>query len=67
LITSLLSAQTEREETKMALKPLPGFKSLATHHCVTGSMHCIYVYNNHGISEDMLLGIGRGAASSTGT
>ena len=51
----------------MALKPLPGFKSLATHHCVTGSMHCIYVYNNHGISEDMLLGIGRGAASSTGT
>jgi len=44
----------------MTLKPLPGFKSLTTHHCVTGSMRHIYVYNNHDISEDMLLGIGRG-------
>jgi hypothetical protein len=44
----------------MTLKPLEGFKSLKTHHCVTGSMHHIYVYNDHDISEEMLLGIGGG-------
>jgi hypothetical protein len=44
----------------MTLKPLPGFKSLTAHHCVTGPMRHIYVYNNHDVSEDMLLGIGRG-------
>jgi len=44
----------------MALKPLEVFKPLQTHHCVTGSMRHIYVYNDHDISEDMLLGIGGG-------
>jgi len=44
----------------MTLKPLEGFKSLMTHHCVTGSMRHVYVYNDHDISEDMLLGLGAG-------
>ena len=44
----------------MALKPLPGFKSLATHHCVTGSIRHIYEFHNHPISEEMLLGLGAG-------
>ncbi|GAG00594.1 unnamed protein product, partial [marine sediment metagenome] len=44
----------------MTLKPLAGFKSLTTHHCVTGSMRHVYVYNDHDISEEMLLGIGSG-------
>jgi hypothetical protein len=44
----------------MPLKPLGGFKSLKTHHCVTGSMRHIYAYHDHDISEDMLLGIGSG-------
>jgi len=48
----------------MTLKPLEGFKSLETHHCVTGSMHHIYVYNDHNISEEMLLGLGAGVSFS---
>jgi len=44
----------------MTLKPLAGFKSLQTHHCVTGSMRHVYAYNHHDISEEMLLGIGSG-------
>ena len=44
----------------MALKPLKGFKSLTTHHCITGSMRHAYIYNDHDISEDMLLGVGGG-------
>jgi hypothetical protein len=44
----------------MTLVPLDGFKSQETHHCVTGSMRDIYVYNGHDISEDVLLGIGAG-------
>jgi hypothetical protein len=44
----------------MTLKLLAGFKSLTTHHCVTGSMRHVYVYNNHPISEEMLLGLGGG-------
>lgn len=44
----------------MTLKPLRGFKSLETHHCVTGSMRHVYVYNDHHISEEMLLGLGGG-------
>jgi hypothetical protein len=39
----------------MALKPLHDFQSLATHHCVTGSLLHIYVYNDHPLSEEMLL------------
>ncbi|HET91462.1 MAG TPA: DUF4872 domain-containing protein [Chloroflexi bacterium] len=46
------------------LNPLAGFKSLETHHCVTGSMRHIYVYNDHDISEEMLLGIGAGVSFS---
>ena len=48
----------------MTLKPLDGFQSLQTHHCVTGSMRHIYVYNGHDISEEMLLGIGAGVSFS---
>ena len=48
----------------MTLKPLEGFRSPETHHCVTGSMRQIYVYNDHDISEDMLLGIGAGVSFS---
>jgi len=44
----------------MALEPLAGFKSLETHHCVTGSMRHVYGYNDHPISEEMLLGLGDG-------
>jgi hypothetical protein len=44
----------------MSLEPFPGFVSLETHHCITGSM--LHLYRAHGdaISEDMLLGIGAG-------
>jgi hypothetical protein len=44
----------------MTLKPFEGFKSLETHHCVTGSMLHIYDFYDHEVSEDMLLGIGAG-------
>ncbi|MBC8505752.1 MAG: BtrH N-terminal domain-containing protein [Anaerolineales bacterium] len=44
----------------MSLKPFPDFKSLATHHCVTGSMLHIYRYNEIPISEEMILGLGSG-------
>ncbi len=44
----------------MRVKPLAGFKALATHHCVTGSMRYIYAFNHHPISEEMLLGLGAG-------
>jgi hypothetical protein len=48
----------------MTLKPLEGFQHFSTHHCVTGSMRHLYAYNDHGISEDMLLGIGAGVGFS---
>lgn len=44
----------------MSLKPLVGFQSLATHHCVTGSMRHVYAYYDHPVSEEMLLGLGAG-------
>ena len=44
----------------MSVKPLAGIKALATHHCVTGSMRYIYEFNQHPISEEMLLGLGAG-------
>jgi len=47
----------------MTLKPLEGFKSLETHHCITGSMRHVYIYNDHDISEDMLLGVGAGVGA----
>jgi hypothetical protein len=48
----------------MTLKPLGGFQHFTTHHCVTGSMRHIYVYNDYPISEEMLLGIGAGVSFS---
>src|SRR5512134_1990990 len=44
----------------MTVQPLTGFKSLSTHHCVTGSMRHVYVFNGHDVSEELLLGLGEG-------
>jgi hypothetical protein len=44
----------------MDLQPIPGFEHFCTHHCVTGSMRHIYVFNGAPISEEMLLGLGAG-------
>lgn len=44
----------------MTVEPMDGFRSLITHHCVTGSMLHIYEFHDHHLSEDMLLGIGAG-------
>lgn len=44
----------------MTLKPISGFTSLQTHHCVTGSLRHIYQFNGYPISEEMLLGLGAG-------
>jgi hypothetical protein len=44
----------------MSPEPFPGFVSLETHHCITGSMKHIYAYRNHDVSEEMLLGLGAG-------
>ena len=42
------------------LHPLPGFATYPTHHCVTGSLKHVYDYHGFGVSEDLLLGLGRG-------
>ncbi len=39
---------------------LPGFPSLPTHHCVTGSMLHVLRHAGLDVSEDMLLGLGAG-------
>ena len=44
----------------MTPKPLPGFKSFITHHCVTGSMRHIYEFYGYPVSESLLLGLGAG-------
>jgi hypothetical protein len=44
----------------MALESLAGFEHFPTHHCVTGSLRHVYVYNDHPVSEEMLLGLGGG-------
>ena len=44
----------------MALNPLVGFQHVTTHHCVTGSMRHVYIFNDHDLSDEMLLGIGSG-------
>jgi hypothetical protein len=44
----------------MDLKPFACFRSLKTHHCVTGSMLHIYHFHGHPLSEDMLFGLGSG-------
>jgi hypothetical protein len=51
-------------EDTMSLKPLDGFQHFCTHHCVTGSLRHIYVFNGHDLSEEMLLGIGGGVSFS---
>ena len=48
----------------MSVQPLAGFQHFVTHHCVTGSMRHIYVYNDHVLSEEMLLGLGAGVGFS---
>jgi hypothetical protein len=55
---------TQKETLSLSVQPLPGFQSLETHHCVTGSMRHVYVYNDHDVSEDMLLGLGAGVSFS---
>ena len=42
------------------LRPFPGFTTYPTHHCVTGSLKHIYDYHGYPVSEEMLLGLGRG-------
>lgn len=51
-------------EERHQVQPLAGFKHLTTHHCVTGSMRHIYVFNGYEISEDLLLGVGAGVSFS---
>ena len=46
----------------MEIKPLENFKSLETHHCVSGSLRHLYLYNEFDLSEDMLLGLGEGVS-----
>jgi hypothetical protein len=43
---------------------LSAFKHFPTHHCVTGSLRHIYVYNGLDLSEEMLLGLGAGVSFS---
>src|SRR6516165_4002635 len=45
--------------TEMLL-PFPDFATYPTQHCVTGSMKHVYDYHGFPISEDLLLGLGRG-------
>jgi len=53
-----------KADFEQALEPLAGFRHFATHHCVTGSMRHVYVYNDHDVSEEMLLGLGSGVSFS---
>jgi hypothetical protein len=44
----------------VALRPFPGVEAFLTHHCVTGSLRHIYQHHGYPLSEDLLLGLGRG-------
>lgn len=44
----------------MDIKPIPRFKPLISHHCITGSLRHIYEFHHYPISEDLLLGVGAG-------
>ena len=44
----------------MAPRPFAGFESYPTQHCVTGSLKHIYDFHGHPVSEELLLGLGRG-------
>ena len=46
----------------MTIQPFPNFQPVNTHHCVTGSMRHVYLFNNHDISEEMMLGLGQGVS-----
>lgn len=46
----------------VTLQPIPRFEAWPTHHCATGSMSLIYRFNEHDISEEMLLGLGQGVS-----
>ena len=48
------------ERVRDDLNPIAGFNAIKTHHCVTGSMLNIYHFNEHPLSEEMLLGLGAG-------
>ncbi len=48
------------ESPSTPLRAFPGFAVYPTHHCVTGSLKHIYDYHGYPISEDLLLGLGRG-------
>lgn len=42
------------------LPPFEGFTAGPTHHCVTGSLKHVYDFHGYPISEELLLGLGRG-------
>jgi hypothetical protein len=44
----------------VALHPFAEFEAFPTHHCVTGSLRHVYEHHGHAVSEEMLLGLGRG-------
>jgi len=52
---------TVKDAIEMPIK-LEGFRSFNTHHCVSGSMKHIYEFNQHQVSEEMLLGLGEGVS-----
>jgi len=44
----------------VTLAPFDGFEMYPTHHCITGSVKHIYDFHRYPVSEDLLLGLGRG-------
>jgi uncharacterized protein DUF4872/butirosin biosynthesis protein H-like len=42
------------------LRPFPDFATYPTHHCVTGSLKHVYDFHGFPVSEELLLGLGRG-------
>lgn len=42
------------------LQAFPGFAAYPTQHCVTGALKHVYDYHGYPVSEDLLLGLGRG-------
>jgi Domain of unknown function (DUF4872)/Butirosin biosynthesis protein H, N-terminal len=57
-----MSATSTQSQTEAPRAPqaLPGFPTYPTHHCVTGSLRRVYDYHGYPISEELLLGLGRG-------
>jgi hypothetical protein len=50
----------QQKEGAEMLRHFPGFAMYPTRHCVTGSLKRVYDYHRYPISEDLLLGLGRG-------